>query len=208
MISRPLLFRDPPLKPLVHTWIGSGVAPRPVQLEGPWWKQDHGALLGFHGSKREPRALLPRFGRRSYWSVNPESGSREKLTENHAAEFAPDAIALLRPLARDMKSPFALLRFGSRGASGDLVMIFLMMMLVALSNMVTPIVTGEVMGPITADARTNDLIALLGLMFVAGGAGVAFGLVEAIASLRLEGRMGNSIQTAIWLRLLELPCVQ
>ncbi|MDG2305265.1 MAG: ATP-binding cassette domain-containing protein [Candidatus Binatia bacterium] len=112
---------------------------------------------------------------------------------------------MLRPFEREIKSPFALLRFGARGATGDFVMIFLMMLLVALGNMVTPIVTGEVMGPITADARTNDLVALLGLMFVVGGAGVAFGFVEAIAGLRVEGRMGNSIQTAVWLKLLDLP---
>ncbi len=182
-----------------------GAGPRPVELAGRWWRQDHGALLAYRGPERQPYALLPRFGKRSYWAVDPATGARQKLDDAMAAEFAEDATAVVRPFDENQRLPLGLFSFGLRGAGWDLTVVFLMMILTALAGMATPIVTGEIMGPVTAAARENDLFVLLGVLFVVGGASVSFGFVEAIASLRVEGRMGNSVQTAVWLRLLELP---
>ena len=80
-----------------------------------------------------------------------------------------------------------------------------MALLTGLLSLAVPLVTGWIMDPIIPEADMHQLAVLIGALLVAGVSTTGFSLVQSLAMLRLEGRMGNRVQSAIWDRLLRLP---
>lgn len=182
----------------------AGLFVREVTLEHDWWRGDHGPMLGAYGTDKRPCALLPR-GRAGYRLVDPVTGDARPVTAALAAQVDRGAFWFAEPLPDTRLNARALLRFGFSNARGDVAAIGIMAVLTGLISMAVPIITGHVMDPVIPEAQTGQLAVLIAALLVAGGAATAFGLVQSLAMLRLEGRMSNRVQTAVWDRLLRLP---
>ncbi|MEP6668089.1 MAG: NHLP bacteriocin export ABC transporter permease/ATPase subunit [Chthoniobacter sp.] len=182
----------------------SRIRSRTVALRGEWWKHDHGALLAYIGSTKQPVAILPT-GPGSYEFANPQVGLRNKLTPEVAATFDPFAYSFYRPFPDGLLKGVDLVKFGARGLTGDFKMIVVMGVVTGVLGTFTPWFTGQIFDQVIPGAERSQLFQFtMGLIFAAL-ATATFQITRAIAVLRVEGKMDYSIQAALWDRLLNLP---
>ncbi|MET7618152.1 NHLP bacteriocin export ABC transporter permease/ATPase subunit [Streptomyces sp. NPDC005408] len=181
--------------------LASGVRIRGVRLEGRWWRQDLGPLVGHRKVGDLPVALLPIGGR----YVMVEAGRVTPVTPALAAELRNKGTVLYRPLPDTVRTLGGLLRFGMHGNRRDLWMFACTAAVVALVGLLVPIMTGTVLGTFVARAQ-RDLI-IQGSLVVIGSALVvaAISVVQNIAVLRVESRSASAMQVGVWTRLLSLP---
>lgn len=177
---------------------------RKVHLEGRWWRGDHGPMAGTYGEDARPCALLPVGGDR-YNLVDPQAGLTRRIDAAVAASVDPTAFTFFEPFPAGRLGARELLRFGFGSARGDLTRVILMALVVGLLSLAVPMVTGWIMDPVIPEAEMQQLAILIGALLVAGVSTTLFSLVQSLSMLRLEGRMGNRVQSAIWDRLLRLP---
>jgi len=183
----------------------AGTRFRRVTLVGSWWRSDHGAMLAFRGDSRQPVALLPRRNSRQYVLVEPVSGRTELMDESVAKECSTDGYLFFNSLPDTEITPWRLVRLGAFGSGRDLRRIGWLILLGGLLSLVLPIATGWIMDPVIPNAEMSNLAALTLGVAVTGFAAVAFSYVQSLATLRIEGRMQNVVQAAVWDRLLKLP---
>jgi NHLM bacteriocin system ABC transporter ATP-binding protein len=179
------------------------VRTRPVRLVGEWWRTDVGPLVGSRARSGAPVALMWRRGR--YEAVNPLSGSRARVTAGNADEFEPRAVMFYRPLPERPLNPPRLLRFSLRGARKDLRGLILAGLVTVALGALVPVATGRVLGEYVPQARTSLIVQVAIAVMVAGAVSAAFGLLQNLTMLRIEGRMEATLQPAVWDRLLRLP---
>jgi NHLM bacteriocin system ABC transporter ATP-binding protein len=191
------------LSPVERIALDSRFRTRTVRLDGRWWREDAGPLLGHRAGSGAPVALLWRRG--GYEAVDPARGRRTRIRESDAAQFEPQAVMFYRPLPAQPLSRRQLLRFGLRGTRGDLRNLVLGGLAAVLLGTLVPIATGQILGVYVPKAE-NSLIVQTSLALVASTLVAAvFMLLESISILRLEGRVEATLQPAVWDRLLRLP---
>ncbi len=191
------------LDPVERIAVASRVRTRAVRLDGRWWHDDVGPLVGHRALSGAPVALLWRRG--GYVAVQPSSGRETPIEKANAEEFEPRAVMFYRPLPDQRLGPLRLLRFSLRGTRGDLVnLLFGGLVTVAIGALV-PIATGTVLGEYVPKAQTGLIVQVCLAIMVTGVVAAAFMLLENLTILRLEGRIEATLQPAVWDRLLRLP---
>ncbi|WP_369220993.1 NHLP bacteriocin export ABC transporter permease/ATPase subunit [Streptomyces sp. R39] len=191
------------IDPVERAALASRVRTRAVRLDGRWWRDDVGPLVGHRALSGAPVALLWRRG--GYVAVHPATGRETPVEKANAAEFEPRAVMFYRPLPDKALSPLGLLRFSMRGTRGDLGGLLLAGLVTVAIGSLVPIATGKVLGEYVPRAQT-DLIAQVCLaVMISAVVSAAFTLLENLTILRLEGRIEATLQPAVWDRLLRLP---
>ncbi|MEE3327962.1 MAG: ABC transporter transmembrane domain-containing protein, partial [Myxococcota bacterium] len=178
---------------------------RSLNLVGNWWHEDHGAILAFRGAERQPVALIPKKNAKQYLLIDPANHQESRVDTATAAELTDEAHTFFRPLGDQVASPWRLARLGAFGSRRDICRIIWMILLGGLLSLVLPVVTGWIMSPVIPNAELSNLTVLAIAVAVTGAASVGFSYVQGIATLRIEGRMENIVQTAVWDRLLKVP---
>ncbi|MFI2214750.1 NHLP bacteriocin export ABC transporter permease/ATPase subunit [Streptomyces sp. NPDC020141] len=180
----------------------TGARARRIALTGPWWRFDHGPLLGRRTADGTPVALLRRRG--GYRLRDPLGGST-RVTARTAAALERTAVTFHRPLPDGPLRLRDLLRHALRGSRADAVrMTAAALAAVALAFLV-PLATGLVLGSHVPAGRTGSITRLCLALVAAGLASAVFGVVQNAALLRIEGRLEATAQAALWDRLLRLP---
>ncbi|GGS77975.1 MULTISPECIES: NHLP bacteriocin export ABC transporter permease/ATPase subunit [Streptomyces] len=183
--------------------LASRVRTRTVRLEGRWWREDTGPLVGHRALSGAPVALL--WQRGGYVAVHPATGRRTPVGKANAGEFEPRAVMFYRPLPDRRPGPLGLLRFCLRGTRADLGRLLLAGLVTVAVGALVPVATGKVLGEYVPRAQTG-LIGQVCLAVLLGGVvAAAFTLLQNLTVLRLEGRIEAALQPAVWDRLLRLP---
>lgn len=180
---------------------------RPVALKGRWWTGSYGPLVGFRLSEdceAQAVALLP--GREGgYVLVEPGSEARLALTEGEAQAIAPIAHQIYRPLPTASVSFLQLWVFGKTGVGADIFTIAGIGMLLGMVGVVPPLAAGQVYDRVIPEASYSLLIQVgFALVMVALGT-FTFELGRRVAVLRVQNHIEDSLQHALWSRLLDLP---
>ncbi|MFC3572213.1 NHLP bacteriocin export ABC transporter permease/ATPase subunit [Streptomyces yaanensis] len=191
------------LDPVERIAVASRVRTRAVRLDGRWWHDDIGPLVGHRALSGAPVALLWRRG--GYVAVQPSSGRETPIEKANAAEFESRAVMFYRPLPEQRLSPLRLLRFSMRGTGGDLVGLLLSGLVTVAIGALVPIATGKVLGEYVPKAQEGLIVQVCLALMVTGVVAAAFMLLENMTILRLEGRIEATLQPAVWDRLLRLP---
>ncbi len=197
---RPLLARTDALGAVTRA---SGVFTRRVELSGAWWTQDLGPMIGAR-KDGAPVALLPASSR-SYRLDDPTTGAHVPVTPAEAATLAPTAHVLYRAFGPHPVRIGELLRFGLRGASGDVGLLLVAGIAAGLLGLLIPVVTGIIIDDMIPHAERSQLGQVTILLVVAAIAMALFGYVQSLSLLRVRGRMDAVTQSAVWDRLLRLP---
>ena len=177
---------------------------RRVVLQDDWWRQDNGPLLGQIEEDRRPVALLPEAPGR-YHLHDPATGTVQPVDEAVASTLAPFGYLFYRPFPKDQLRLRDILQFGLHGCKKDLLTILGMGVLVGALGLLNPIATGMIFNTIIPGAERNQLLQVTAILIVSAlGIGL-FQLTRSLAILRVSGKMGSSIQPAMWDRLLRLP---
>ncbi len=175
---------------------------RQLHLLGTWWKDDFGPLVGFRKDDT-PMALLPARG--GYVVIDPETTTPRRVDAEVAKEMTAFATSLYRPAPDGVSTGRKLLRFGLVDCRRDVSALVFAGLVVALLGLLVPVITGRVLGDYvpSADRRLiyEGCLAVVASGFISG----VFAAVQNLSVLRLEGRADNTIQAAVWDRLLSLP---
>ncbi|WP_431995447.1 NHLP bacteriocin export ABC transporter permease/ATPase subunit [Streptomyces griseoflavus] len=191
------------LDPVERIALASRLRTRVVRLQGRWWREDTGPLVGHRALSGAPVALLWRRG--GYVAVHPATGRETPVERANTEEFEPRAVMFYRPLPERRPSPLRLLRFCMTGTRGDLTGLLLSGLVTVAIGALVPLATGKVLGEFVPGAQTG-LIAQVCLAVIIGSVvAAAFMLLQNLTLLRLEGRVEATLQPAVWDRLLRLP---
>ncbi|MGW2700247.1 NHLP bacteriocin export ABC transporter permease/ATPase subunit [Streptomyces sp. NPDC001340] len=191
------------LDPVERVALASRVRTRAVRLDGRWWRENVGPLVGHRALSGAPVALLWRRG--GYVAVHPGTGRETPIEKANAEEFEPRAVMFYRPLPERGLSPLGLLRFSLRGTRGDLLNLMLAGLVTVAIGALVPIATGKVLGEYVPRAQTGLIVQVCLAVMISGVVSAAFTLLENLTILRLEGRIESALQPAVWDRLLRLP---
>ncbi|MFF5013315.1 NHLP bacteriocin export ABC transporter permease/ATPase subunit [Streptomyces sp. NPDC001165] len=191
------------LDPVERVALASRVRTRAVRLDGRWWRENVGPLVGHRALSGAPVALLWRRG--GYVAVHPGTGRETPIEKANAEEFEPRAVMFYRPLPERGLSPLGLLRFSLRGTRGDLLNLMLAGLVTVVIGALVPIATGKVLGEYVPRAQTGLIVQVCLAVMISGVVSAAFTLLENLTILRLEGRIESALQPAVWDRLLRLP---
>ncbi|MFD5447849.1 NHLP bacteriocin export ABC transporter permease/ATPase subunit [Streptomyces sp. NPDC003470] len=191
------------LDPVERIALASRVRTRAVRLDGRWWRDDVGPLVGHRALSGAPVALLWRRG--GYVAVHPATGRETPVEKANAEEFEPRAVMFYRPLPERRLGPLRLLRFCLRGTRGDLAGLLLAGLVTVAIGALVPVATGKVLGEFVPKAQTGLIVQVCLAVMLSSVVAAAFTLLQNLTILRLEGRIEATLQPAVWDRLLRLP---
>ncbi|MFF8583825.1 NHLP bacteriocin export ABC transporter permease/ATPase subunit [Streptomyces althioticus] len=191
------------LDPVEQVALASRLRTRVVRLEGRWWRDDVGPLVGHRALSGAPVALLWRRG--GYVAVHPSTGRETPVEKANAEEFEPRAVMFYRPLPERRLSPLRLMRFCMGGTRGDLTGLLLSGLVTVVLGALVPLATGRVLGEYVPKAQTDLIVQVCLAVILSSVVAAAFMLLQNLTLLRLEGRVEATLQPAVWDRLLRLP---
>ncbi|CAL9346684.1 NHLP bacteriocin export ABC transporter permease/ATPase subunit [Streptomyces cellulosae] len=191
------------LDPVEQVALASRLRTRVVRLEGSWWRDDVGPLVGHRALSGAPVALLWRRG--GYVAVHPSTGRETPVEKANAEEFEPRAVMFYRPLPERRLSPLRLMRFCMGGTRGDLTGLILSGLVTVVLGALVPLATGRVLGEYVPKAQTDLIVQVCLAVILSSVVAAAFMLLQNLTLLRLEGRVEATLQPAVWDRLLRLP---
>ncbi|MEV0601942.1 NHLP bacteriocin export ABC transporter permease/ATPase subunit [Streptomyces sp. NPDC050315] len=190
------------LSPVERIAVSSRIRTRVVKLDGRWWRENSGPLVGHRSETGEPVALLWRRGR--YEAVAAD-GTRTRLDQEQAAALEPRAVMLYPPLPDRPMGPLRLARFAMRGTRLDVRNLAIGGLVAVVLGALVPIATGKVLGDYVPNAERGLIIQTAIALIVTSLVSAVFMLLENTSILRVEGRIESTLQPAVWDRLLRLP---
>jgi NHLM bacteriocin system ABC transporter ATP-binding protein len=191
-------------EPIAAIARASALRYRVVALRGKWWKDATGPLVAFRDKDNQPLALLPR-GSKGFQLYDPVMQNTTTVTAAVALTLNGFAYAFYRPLPNRKFSVLKLLAFGLKDCKRELLTIVFTGMGGGLLGTVFPIATGIIFDKVVPGAQRNQLALIAIFMSLSAVAASMFTLTRNFATLRLEGKVSSSLQTATWDRLLRLP---
>ncbi|MFC9842457.1 NHLP bacteriocin export ABC transporter permease/ATPase subunit [Streptomyces sp. NPDC060223] len=191
------------IDPVERIAIASRVRARAVRLDGHWWHDNIGPLVGHRAVSGSPVALLWRRG--GYVAVQPSSGRETPVEKANAGEFEAQAVMFYRPLPERSLSPLRLMRFCLRGTGGDMRNLAISGLVTVAIGAIVPIATGKVLGEYVPKAQHSLIVQVCLAIMITSVVSAAFTLLQNLTILRLEGRIEATLQPAVWDRLLRLP---
>lgn len=177
---------------------------RRTLLRGEWWKLDVGPLVAWHGTERNPVALI-RGARGRYVLIEAATGTHRAVDRSLAMELAPEAVTFYPALPSRPLGFRDLLAFSVRHSGGNVGRIALAVIAIGALSLVTPFITNIVVNSVIP--RTElDQLAFCALALVVTAVAIAgVQAMEGLAMLRLEGLIDWKLQSAVIDRLLRLP---
>lgn len=191
------------IDPVEQVAVASRIRTRAVRLDGRWWRENTGPLVGHRAAGGQPVALLWRRG--GYESVHPTSGRRTRVDKTNADEFEPQGVMFYRPLPERTLTPWRLFRFSLRGTGGDVRNLAIAGLVTVAIGALVPIATGQVLGVFVPNGEKSLIVQVSLAVMVTSIVSAAFMLLQNLTILRMEGRMESALQPAVWDRLLNLP---
>ena len=183
----------------------AGMRSRRITLAPGWWKRDGPSFVGFATPGERPLAIIAN-GRGRYRAADPETGADFVVNAADAAGIAAGGVALYPPLPADAGNGRTVLRFALFRTHRDLRTVCAVGALVGLAALLVPVLTGQLLGRFIPRADYGSWLAALGTLALVGLGTAVFGVVQGLAVLRIEGRIDERLQAAIWSRLIALPC--
>ena len=191
--------RERPLDELARA---SGIHTRPVSLDGEWWRDDAGPLIGYRGEERTPVALLR--GGRGYRVRDPVAGTSEPLTALLAAELGDEGDMLYPALPPGELSIRKMIAFSVQGTRRDLWRLVLAALALMVLGTLTPILTGQILGVFLPREDFGVITTLCLILLAAALISGMLAALQNLAALRLEGHAVAKMQAGVWARIMAL----
>jgi len=189
---------------LVEVAQASRLRVRQVLLREEWWKLDAGPLVGWHGEKREPVALIHE-PKRGYVMIDPQTRLRRLVSRSVAMQIIPEAATFYPPLpARPLKFR-DLLQFSIRHARGNGLRIALAVIVTGLLSLVIPLITNVLISSIIPRSELDQLVFCALALGLTALSMAGIQVMQGLAMLRMEATIDWRLQSALIDRLLKLP---
>ena len=202
----------------------SGIRTRRIELAPGWWRRDGPSFVvtttggagtagggaagrgAGGGPERAPRVLAVLSNKRGgYRAVDPAAGRTFDVGAREAAGIGRIGVKLYAPLPDAARTGTSALLHALQGQGRDLRALLVMAMLGGLAALATPVLTGQLLAEVIPRVDVPMWGAFLAALLLAALGATSFAVVQAIAMLRIETRMDEGLQAAVWGRLLSLP---
>lgn len=178
---------------------------RLIKLEGNWYTQDSGTLIGYYGEKKEIAAVIPQTPH-TYQLITKNRPEGVTLTREEAAKLDNDAFLCYAGLPQRKLKIRDLLRFMFRQCwRVDYRTILLVSFFAGLIPLISPVITETIFQNILPIMDREGLVSVTQVMMVASFTMAALGMVRSVAVMRISTRLDMSVEAALWGRLLALP---
>ena len=185
----------------------SGIRVRLITLAPGWWRRSGPSFVGFaagEDGRERPLALLSD-NRGGYRAVDPQRGTSFTVNAGTARGIASGGLVFYAPLPDRIDSSATALRFAMHRRRQDLRTVAAVGVLGGMAALLAPVLTGEILVRIIPRADVALWIAALGALALVALGTAVFEIVRGLALLRIEGRIDERLQSAVWSRLLSLP---
>lgn len=182
----------------------SGTMVRDIRLEGKWYKQNFGPMLG-KLKNGEIVAVLP-YGMTGYAYFDYNSGCRIRVNKKVAKEFEDTAILCYRslPPGKLSLSDFFSFLIHSFDMS-DYALVFIMAFLVTLVGMLPTIANRIVFDEVIPSGYTGLILPIAALLIGASVATLLFTLNRNLVIGRISQKLTVYAESALYSRALLLP---
>lgn len=183
----------------------SGMMRRTVRLEGAWYRDAIGAMIGVRRDDGSAVALLP--GRLTGYSfLDCASGRRMRVTKENASQFEQEALCFYRPLPlRKIDIRDLMVYMAGALSPMNLALLALGTLAVMLVGMLLPRLTRLIYGAVINSGSMRLFLAVFGFLICAT---LSKTLLEAVSKLMtgcLSTRVSIQVEAAAMMRVLSLP---
>ncbi len=181
----------------------SNIRSRMVTLDPHWWTSNAGSMLGFLKDGQTPVALLSK-GTTGYWMVDLKNRKKEVVHESVNRLLDTKAYSFFTPFPKGKLNGKDLFRFALQFTYRDIISFMVIGIIGALLALLIPIVGGYVFNTVIPGGNTHELWQIGGIMVICV---ITIGLLnfaKSIAVLRMAGKAGYKLQSALWDRILSL----
>lgn len=182
----------------------SGIMRRTVNLEGDWFKDAFGPMLGSRVDDGTPVALLP--SGLGYDFYDTSTGKRQSVNRKTAALIDSEAICFYKPLPLRKIGIPELLRYIVEVMSPvDFVSIGLATLAVTLVGLLVPKLNNIIYNNVITDSSVQLLLAVFTFLLCVNISQALMRVVQNMMTEKLSGRMNMAVESAGMMRLLSLP---
>jgi len=181
----------------------SNIRSRMVTLDPHWWTSNAGSMLGFLKDGQTPVALLSK-GTTGYWMVDLKNRKKEVVHESVNRLLDSKAYSFFTPFPKGKLNGKDLFRFALQFTYRDIISFMVIGIIGALLALLIPIVGGYIFNTVIPGGNTHELWQIGGIMVICV---ITIGLLnfaKSIAVLRMAGKAGYKLQSALWDRILSL----
>ena len=181
-----------------------GIMRRKVRLEGAWYKDAIGAMLGTLQDGTSV-ALLPR-GIAGYCYVDPSSGKRVRVTDGNAGSIQPDALCLYRPLPLKPLGLRDLALFGLRSLGlSDYVTVVLVSAIATAIGLLPAWANQVIFDQVVPYGKPSLVLPVAALLIGAALSQAVIGVARSLVVARIGTKLNIQVQSAVMARVLLLP---
>ncbi|MDO4851124.1 MAG: NHLP bacteriocin export ABC transporter permease/ATPase subunit [Actinomycetota bacterium] len=181
-----------------------GIMRRKVRLEGEWYKDAVGAMLGFL-QDGTPVALLPR-GAAGYCRVDPATGKRVRITGGNAGDIRSDALCLYQPLPLKPLGLRDLALFGLQSlGKADYATVIIVSVIATVIGLLPAWANQVIFDQVVPYGKPSLVLPVAALLVGAALSQVVIGLARSLVTARIGTKLNVQVQAAVMARLLLLP---
>lgn len=182
-----------------------GVMRRTVKLEGKWYHDAVGAMLGTFKETGRVAALLPS-GISGYSYYDYETGKHTKINRRNAQLFEEQATYFYKPFPLKKISIPALVKYIAQTFSAaDLVMIAAATLFLSLVGMISPMLNKLLFGSVLLSKSVRLLAAIAVFSVCVSISTMLITAVKNRITARIETKLNISVEAATMMRILSLP---
>lgn len=178
---------------------------RRIKLNCKWWEKDVGAFVAIEDLSKDIVAVIPSDSK-SYRVYNFKKKSSKNVDEEVAKSLCLYGYYFYRPFPEKVLSLKDILTFGIEHCwKRDFLTLLMMSVLGGLVGLAVPIATGIIFDSVIPENETMQLVQIGFFLVAFTFSSVLFELTKSFALLRIEGKVDQSLQSAVWDRLMSLP---
>lgn len=182
-----------------------GIMRRTVKLEGKWYRDAVGAMLGVLKESGRVVALLPS-GLSGYSYYDYETGRKRKINRRNVHLFEEEAIAFYKPFPLKKMSIPSLAKYIVHALSAaDLVMIALVTLALSLVGMITPMLNKLLFGRVLMSGSVRLLASIAVFSVCVSISTLLITAVKNMITARIETKLNISVEAATMMRVMSLP---
>ena len=184
----------------------AGIMRRVVNLDGAWYKDAAGAMLGVLKEDRRIVALIPAPYGTGYSYMDVAQGKRVRLNKATAALFEQEAICFYRPLPSESIGMKDLVLYMVRCLSTpDYVWLGLATLFASVIGLLLPRISNVIYGTVIYSNSTRLLLAIFAFMVSVLLSQTFISVARTLLMSRLGTKVQIQVQAAVMMRVLSLP---
>lgn len=182
----------------------SGIMRRRVELNGEWWRDAAGCMLG-STTDGDVIAIMP--SRMSGYEYRDRaSGKTVKINKSTAVKINSDAFFFYRPFPSKKLNLVDLAIFMLKSISrADIYFVLGVSLLVSLLGMFMPFMNKQIFDSVIPSGTKSDILPVASLLIGAAVGSTLFGITRSIILSRFRNKIDLSVQSAAMMRVFSLP---